>query len=1188
MATYYVDTATGSDVAGNDGSTGEKWKTISYAIGRAAAGDTISVTPGTYQERVILNKANMTLTVNGDGSSPVVLDGKWNPTTAQVGGTGSNPVNNAQTVAAVRAITPNKNDGLLTITADGVTVDGVAEYGIHIRNSGGRMIAASGCDNVSVKFVRGDFSYYMVVRYHQMTNSLLEDCAFTRGNMLTWGPERKDNGNRVTPTAILMMYTTGAVVRRVYLAYVTGEGIDAAVGGHDTTIEYCEVHSTGHIAYYCNGTSDAVFRYNIAWQDPYVDRVSPTASGKSQISDGFAAGDEWLRSIKVNQTSRNPKFYGNLAVGCRNSFELNGNTAKREQNYSVSMTDMYFGYNTVVGYRPSDIADEVGSRRLFFVSDTWEARNGTPHGGIVENNIFLFRDGDLPAENESMALMNGTHNIVFRNNVWYKPPPANVKGINNSDFIGSPKLVDQSFVLPRTNYDKFATSMPPIYSLRDDLAWAELLPSSPAIGRAATGSINGFTPPTAVTTDLLGNTRDSDPDAGAIEFDGTPTDPGDTLTASFNQSATNGAAPLTVNFTDTSASSGTITTWAWTFGNGATSTAEDPSYQYTTAGVYTPRLTVTDSNGLQRSYTGSAITVTTPGDPGDPGDPTATTVAAVARAALGTSTGTQNFTVDLGGRTPVGCLVITSLATSVGTPVAHAGISIGAWAGSFQECRALYSKDNSSDSAAKRAVKSDVVAMSMNDTDVTGYATVSSVGADRVTLNVTDAFPAGYRCTVIAFAGTETVVDVQRLNVGAKNSTPAGSGGDLMLLWSNWTNNTTPAGDIQMSLGGASSSGQGSYGIRELDAQTSSVLNSSAIDGKIASHWVAGNTRAYVEATNVGSGAFLVSGADINSSATLLSLRADGGTYYGNFTTPSGTGSQSYDVGFEPVLVLLWGGLNNITGAIANTDPRNNSFWIAAVDEGGTYYSGVAMDHGAATTNSLSNVENSIKIYDGTQTAKLVGVVTLDADGFDINYTTAYEMGMHVMAIEGGSAVANAIPEFSATPTTVNEGGTVQFTNLTTMNGTTLVSREWDFGDGETSTSASPSHIYAEQGTYTVTLTVTTNVGEVSVSKTGYITVVYVPLLLDMAGPYDPKPVTNTSETQRLREYDADTDDYFMWMEYGLELDGMQVQIDPEDRDVPTGYLWQYIVTDETTGDLTLKAKDAQGNTYTLGVYEAD
>ena len=35
----------------------------------------------------------------------------------------------------------------------------------------------------------------------------------------------------------------------------------------------------------------------------------------------------------------------------------------------------------------------------------------------------------------------------------------------------------------------------------------------------------------------------------------------------------------------------------------------------------------------------------------------------------------------------------------------------------------------------------------------------------------------------------------------------------------------------------------------------------------------------------------------------------------------------------------------------------------------------------------------------------------------------------------------------------------------------------WDFGDGQTSTDAAPSHMYAAAGTYTATLTVTDNLG---------------------------------------------------------------------------------------------------------------
>ncbi len=69
-------------------------------------------------------------------------------------------------------------------------------------------------------------------------------------------------------------------------------------------------------------------------------------------------------------------------------------------------------------------------------------------------------------------------------------------------------------------------------------------------------------------------------------------------TASFTPTSASGAAPLTVNFTDTStANSGTLTTWVWTFGDGGTTSTESPTYQYATPGSYTASLSVTNSCG---------------------------------------------------------------------------------------------------------------------------------------------------------------------------------------------------------------------------------------------------------------------------------------------------------------------------------------------------------------------------------------------------------------------------------------------------------------------------------------------------------------------------------------------------------------------------------------------------------------
>ncbi|MBS1558119.1 MAG: PKD domain-containing protein [Bacteroidetes bacterium] len=53
-----------------------------------------------------------------------------------------------------------------------------------------------------------------------------------------------------------------------------------------------------------------------------------------------------------------------------------------------------------------------------------------------------------------------------------------------------------------------------------------------------------------------------------------------------------------INFTSTNVS-GNISSYAWAFGDGGTSAAANPSYIYTSAGVYWPALTVTASNGCQ-------------------------------------------------------------------------------------------------------------------------------------------------------------------------------------------------------------------------------------------------------------------------------------------------------------------------------------------------------------------------------------------------------------------------------------------------------------------------------------------------------------------------------------------------------------------------------------------------------------
>jgi PKD repeat protein len=65
--------------------------------------------------------------------------------------------------------------------------------------------------------------------------------------------------------------------------------------------------------------------------------------------------------------------------------------------------------------------------------------------------------------------------------------------------------------------------------------------------------------------------------------------------SSFTAPQTSGTTPFTVSFTDTSTN--TPSAWAWDFGDNSTSVAQSPSHNYTTSGNYTVKLTVANTAG---------------------------------------------------------------------------------------------------------------------------------------------------------------------------------------------------------------------------------------------------------------------------------------------------------------------------------------------------------------------------------------------------------------------------------------------------------------------------------------------------------------------------------------------------------------------------------------------------------------
>lgn len=104
-------------------------------------------------------------------------------------------------------------------------------------------------------------------------------------------------------------------------------------------------------------------------------------------------------------------------------------------------------------------------------------------------------------------------------------------------------------------------------------------------------------------------------------------------------------------------------------------------------------------------------------------------------------------------------------------------------------------------------------------------------------------------------------------------------------------------------------------------------------------------------------------------------------------------------------------------------------------------------------------------------------VVTYDSLGvYDVTLTVSNSAGEDTLSLSGYITVLG-VP--AASFSFIQNDNQVDFTN-TSSNANSYL---WDFGDGETSVEKSPSHLYATDGAFTVTLTATSDCGSVSAAQ---------------------------------------------------------------------------------------------------------
>ena len=582
--------------------------------------------------------------------------------------------------------------------------------------------------------------------------------------------------------------------------------------------------------------------------------------------------------------------------------------------------------------------------------------------------------------------------------------------------------------------------------------------------------------------------------------------------AGFTATPTNGLAPLTVQFTNTSTGA---TSYAWNFGDGKTSTATNPANTYTNAGTFTVTLTAVGPGGTNVLVRNSYITAT------NSPPPVANFVASPTNGVAPLSVSFTNLSANASSYNWNFGDGKTSTATNASNTYTNPGIySVTLTAAGLGGTNAL--------------TRSNYILVT-NPPPVAGFAATPTNGLAPLTVQFTNLstgassyawdFGDGKTSTAINPSNTYSNAGAFTISLSA-----IGPGGTNFLVRTNYivaTNYPPPVanfignptnGVVPLSVSFTNlSSNASSYNWNFGDGKSSTATNTSNTYTNPGIYTVTltvaglGGTNTLTRSNYIvalypppvasfagqpTNGLAPLTVQFTNSSMGATSYAWDFGDGKTSTTTnPSNTYSNAGT--FTVSLTAIGPGGTNLLVRnnliIATNNPPPVANFVASPTNGIAPLS-------VSFTNLSANADSyTWNFGDGnSSTATNVSNIYTNPGTYTVVLTATGPGGTNALTRTNYIVVLYSPPvaDFVGQPTNGVAPLSVSFTNLS-ANATSYV---WDFGDGDTSAATNTSNTYTNPGTYSVTLTAAGLGGTNTLTRTNYIVVLYPPPLPDFAG----------------------------------------------------------------------------------------